>query len=50
MEDVVGVEHHVEIQPSPEQLDAEAAQRHVARLSKMVHEYFEKRKEEKKRS
>lgn len=47
MEDVIGVDHHDEILPSPEQQDYEAAQRHVARLSKMMHEYLEKRKKEK---
>ena len=46
MENVVGVEHHEEILPSPEQLDYEAAQRHLARLRKMAKEYFEKRNEE----
>lgn len=47
MEDVMGVNHHEEMLPSQEQLDYEAAQRHIARLGKMVHEYFEKRKKEK---
>ncbi len=47
MEDVMGVNHHEEMLPSQEQLDYEAAQRHIARLGKMVHEYYEKRKKEK---
>ena len=47
MEDVMGVNHHEEMLPSQEQRDYEAAQRHIARLGKMVHEYFEKRRKEK---
>lgn len=47
MEDVVGVEHHEEILPTQEQLDLEAAQRHIARVDKMIHEYMNKRKEKK---
>lgn len=47
VEDVIGVEHHDEILPSPEQLDSEAAQRHVTRLTMMAKELWEKRKEEK---
>jgi len=47
MENVIGVDHHEEMLPSPEQLDYEAAQRHIARLGKMVHEYFEKSKNKK---
>ena len=41
VEDVIGVEHHDEIIPSPEQQDFEAAQRHIARLGKMWKEAFE---------
>lgn len=44
MADVIGGEHHEEIQPSPEQLDYEATQRHVAKLSKMAKEFWEKQK------
>ncbi len=47
IEDVVGINHHEEILPSQEQLDYEAAQRHIARLGKMAHEYLEKWKENK---
>lgn len=47
MEDVIGVEHHEEIHPSPEQLDYEATQRHIVRLSKMAKEFWEKQKEAK---
>ena len=47
MEDVIGVDHHEEIIPSQEQLDFEATQRHVARMSKMAKEMWEKRKIEK---
>lgn len=46
VEDVVGVNHHEEILPSPEQLDYEAAKRHVERLGKMWKEAFEKRKKD----
>ena len=35
MEDVIGVDHHEEILPSQDQLDFEAAQRHLARVSKI---------------
>lgn len=48
MEDVIGVDHHEEILPSQEQMDFEAAQRHVARLSKMAKDIWEKRKIEKR--
>ena len=47
MEDVIGVDHHEEILPSQEQMDFEAAQRHVARISKMAKEMWEKHKESK---
>ena len=47
MENVIGVDHHEEMLPSPEQLDYEAAQRHVARIGKKVHEYIEIWKKEK---
>lgn len=43
MEDVIGVDHHEEILPSQEQLDSEAAQRHLARISEMVHEHIKKK-------
>ena len=45
MEDVVGVEHHEEIQPTQEQLDLEAAQRHIARLGKMFNDAMKNWKE-----
>lgn len=38
LEDIVGVDHHEEILPSQFEIDYEAAQRHIARLSKMMHE------------
>lgn len=44
MEDVVGVDHHEEIRPSPEQMDFEAAQRHMERMKKMFDEAWAKRK------
>lgn len=43
IEDVVGVEHHVEILSSPEQLDYEASMRHLARISKMMHDKMEEK-------
>lgn len=43
MEDVVGVNHHNEILPSPELLDFEAAQRYVTKLAKMAKEIAEKK-------
>lgn len=45
--DVVGVGHHVEILPSPEQQDYEAALRHVERTSKRLQEALERRKKNK---
>lgn len=48
MEDVIGVDHHDEILPSREQMDYEAAQRHIERIRKMAMEIWEKRKTEKK--
>ena len=48
MEDMIGIDHHEEILPSQEQMDFEAAQRHIARLDKMAKEMWEKRKTEKK--
>lgn len=50
MKDVVGVDHHDEIQPSPEPLDYEAAQRHAARLAKMAKEIAEKKWRKKEES
>lgn len=38
MEDVIGVDHHEEILPSQFELDLEASQRHLARISKMMHD------------
>ncbi len=43
MEDVVGVNHHNEILPSPELLDFEAAQRYATKLAKMAKEIAEKK-------
>ena len=43
MEDVVGVNHHNEILPSPERLDFEAAQRYATKLAKMAKEVAEKK-------
>lgn len=43
MEDVIGVDHHEEILPSQDQLDFEAAHRHLARLSKIMHEKMEEK-------
>lgn len=45
MEDVIGVDHHDEILPSQEQMDHEAAQRHVARMRRMVTEALGKFRE-----
>lgn len=45
VEDVIGVEHHEEILPSPEQLDFEAAQRHVQRIGKLMKEALENKQE-----
>lgn len=42
--DVIGIDHHEEIPPSPEQLDFEAAQRHVERMRKRFEEEWNKRK------
>ncbi len=46
IEDFVGIQHHEEILPSQEELDLEATERHLARISKMAHEmigkYFKK--------
>lgn len=41
VEDVIGVEHHKEILPSPEQQDYEAALRHLNRTKKMWDEVLE---------
>lgn len=41
MEDVIGIDHHEEIIPSQFELDLEATQHHLARLSKMMHEKME---------
>lgn len=49
IEDMIGVDHHEEILPSQEQMDFEAAQRHVARISQMAKEMWEKRKTETKK-
>lgn len=43
MEDVIGVDHHEEMLPSPEQLDYEASMRHLARISKMMHDKMEEK-------
>ena len=43
MEDVVGVDHHDEILPSQFEQDYEVTQRHLARISEMAHEHFEKK-------
>lgn len=43
LEDVVGVEHHEEILPSQFEMDLEASQRHLARISKMMHEKMEEK-------
>lgn len=42
--DVVGIGHHEEILPSPEQLDYEAAKRHLERMSQMWKEALAKRR------
>lgn len=41
VEDVIGIEHHEEILPSPEQLDYEATLRHIERTKKMWDEVLE---------
>ena len=46
VEDVVGVNHHEEILPSPEQLDYEAAKRHMERISKKWQEALEQKKKD----
>ena len=43
MEDVIGVDHHEEILPSQFEIDCEAAQRHLARVSKIMHEKMEEK-------
>ena len=43
VEDVIGVDHHEEMLPSPEQLDYEASMRHLARISKMMHDKMEEK-------
>lgn len=43
VEDVIGVDHHEEILPLPEQLDYEASMRHLARISKMMHDKMEEK-------
>lgn len=35
---MIGVDHHEEILPSPFEMDFEATQRHLARVSKMMYE------------
>lgn len=44
VEDVIGVGHHEEIIPSPEQQDFEAAKRHIERIGSMLIEGLKKRK------
>lgn len=43
IEDVVGVDHHEEILPSQFEMDNEAAQRHLVRISEMAHDYLKKK-------
>lgn len=43
MEDVMGVNHHEEILPSQFEMDQEAAMRHLARVSKIMHEKMEEK-------
>ena len=42
--DIIGVNHHEEILPSPEERDYEAAMRHIERMRKMFEEEWNKRK------
>ena len=44
LSDVIGVDHHEEILPFPEQQEYEAAQRHFNRMRKMFEEEWNKRK------
>lgn len=44
MEDFVGIEHNVEILPSPEQQDYEAAQRHLGKMRDIMFEMLNERK------
>lgn len=44
MEDFVGIEHNVDIQPSPEQQDFEATQRHLNRMRDKMFEMLKERK------
>ena len=48
LSDMIGIDHHEEILPSPEQQDYEAAQRHFDRMRKMFEEEWNKRKENSK--
>ena len=43
VENVVGVDHHEEILPSQFELDQEASMRHLARVSKMMHDKMEEK-------
>ena len=43
VEDVVGVDHHEEILPSQFEIDQEASMRHLARISKMMHDKMEEK-------
>jgi len=43
VEDVVGVDHHEEILPSQFEMDQEASMRHLARISKMMHDKMEEK-------
>ena len=43
MEDVIGVDHHEEIIPSQFELDLEATQRHLAWVSKIMHEKMDEK-------
>ena len=43
VEDVIGVDHHEEILPSQFEMDLEASQRHLARVSKIMHDKMEEK-------
>ena len=43
VEDVIGVDHHEEILPSQFEMDLEASQHHLARISKMMHDKMEEK-------
>ena len=46
IEDIIGIEHHEVILPSQEQMDLEAANRHIERVAKLINDAWKKRMKE----